>query len=121
MDSVYTAELMRLGGALTELAVKGTATSISNKIKTVKDEKNAERLRATYDEVVNELLNEREEAVRIAQAYKSELEKVIISDEDIKHLHNTVTKILEEAEKLMLGAELEKLNQKDFALSRMKG
>ena len=33
----------------------------------------------------------------------------------------TVTKILEEAEKMMLGAELEKLNQKDFALSRMKG
>ena len=33
----------------------------------------------------------------------------------------TVTKILEEAEKIMLGAELEKLNQKDFALSRMKG
>ena len=33
----------------------------------------------------------------------------------------TVTKILEEAEKIMLGSKLEKLNQKDFALSRMKG
>lgn len=33
----------------------------------------------------------------------------------------TVTKILEEAEKIMMGAKLEKLNQKDFALSRMKG
>ena len=33
----------------------------------------------------------------------------------------TVTKILEEAEKIMLGAKLEQLNQKDFALSRMKG
>jgi len=32
-----------------------------------------------------------------------------------------ITKILEEAEKIMLGAKLEKLNQKDFALSRMKG
>ena len=34
------------------------------------------KLRNTYDEIVNELLSEREEAVRIAQAYKSELEKV---------------------------------------------
>lgn len=33
----------------------------------------------------------------------------------------TVTKILEEAEKIMMGSKLEKLNQKDFALSRMKG
>ena len=32
-----------------------------------------------------------------------------------------ITKILEEAEKIMLGSKLEKLNQKDFALSRMKG
>ena len=33
----------------------------------------------------------------------------------------TITKILEEAEKMMMGSNLEKLNQKDFALSRMKG
>jgi len=32
----------------------------------------------------------------------------------------TVTRILEEAEKIMMGSKLEKLNQKDFALSRMK-
>lgn len=92
---MYANELLGLGRSLTELAVKGTATAISNKIKTVKDEKNAEKLRATYDEIVNELLNEREEAVRIAQAYKSELDKVVISDEDIAHLHNTVSRILE--------------------------
>ena len=95
MEAIYVNELMGLGKSLTELAVKGTATAISNKIKTVKDEKNAEKLRTTYDEIVNELLSEREEAVRIAQVYKAELEKVIISDEDITHLHNTVTRILE--------------------------
>lgn len=95
MDEMYANELMGLGRSLTELAVKGTATAISNKIKTIKDEKNAEKLRATYDEIINELLNEREEAVRIAQAYKSELDKVVISDDDIAHLHNTVSRILE--------------------------
>ena len=95
MEEMYANELIGLGKSLTELAVKGTATAISNKIKAIKDERNAEKLRATYDEIINELLNEREEAVRIAQAYKSELEKVVISDEDITHLHNTVSRILE--------------------------
>ena len=45
--------------------------------------------------MINEVLQEREEAVRIAQAYKSELERIVISDEDIEHLHNTVSNILE--------------------------
>ena len=44
---------------------------------------------------LNEVLLEREEAVRIAQAYKSELDRIVISDDDIEHLHNTVTKVLE--------------------------
>ena len=95
MNEIYTTELLGLGTALAELAVKGTATAVSSKIRAIKEEKNVEKIRNTYDEIISELLNEREEAVRIAQAYKSELEKVVISDEDIQHLHNTVSRILE--------------------------
>ena len=94
MTDIYTTELVALGANLAQMAVKGTATAVSAKIRAIKDEKNAQKIRNTYDEIVNELLSEREEAVRIAQAYKSELEKVVISDEDIQHLHNTVANIL---------------------------
>lgn len=92
---LFATELVHLASSLTELAVKGTATAITSKIRAIKDEKSAEKIRNTYDEIVNELLNEREEAVRIAQAYKSELDNVSISDEDIQHLHNTVSRVLE--------------------------
>ena len=95
MEDVYSTELVSFGVTLTELALKGTASAVSNKIKSIKEEHNADKLRNTYDEIINQLLNEREEAIRIAQAYKSELEHVIISDEDIEHLHNTVSRILE--------------------------
>ena len=95
MDSMYVQPLVEMGVSLTELAVKGTATAVTNKIKSVKDEKNAEKLRSTYDEIVNELLSERDEAVRIAQAYKSELERIVISDDDIKHLNATATRLLD--------------------------
>ena len=95
MDSLYTQPLVEMGVSLTELAIKGTATAVTNKIKAVKEEKNIEKIRNTYDEIVNELLSERDEAVRIAQAYKSELERIVISDDDIVHLHNTVSRILE--------------------------
>lgn len=56
---VYTSELVNLGKSLAELAVKGTATAVSTKIKAIKDEKSAEKIRNTYDEIVNELLSER--------------------------------------------------------------
>ena len=95
MEPEYISGIVALSASLSELAVKGTATAISNRVKAVKTEKDAAVIRATYDEIINELLNEREEAVRIAQAYKSELDRVQISDEDIANLHNTVSRILE--------------------------
>lgn len=105
----YTMELTKLGMALTELAVKETITKISSKIKSIKQEKNAEVIRNTYDEIVNELIHEREEAVRIAQTYKSELEKVIVCDDDIDRLHNTASRIIE----LFKESEIKKIEKND--------
>ena len=95
MDAMYTQPLVEMGVSLTELAVKGTVSAVSKKIRAAKEIKEVEKLRSTYDEIINEILLEREEAVRIAQAYKSELDRMFISDEDIEHLHNTVARLLE--------------------------
>ena len=108
MDTIYTTELVALGASLAELAVKGTATAVSTKIKAIRDEKNTDKVRNTYDEIVSELLLERDEAIRIAQSYKSELEKVVISDEDIQHLHNTVSNILEIIKSIQIASALPK-------------
>lgn len=78
MDDIYTTELLGLWVFLTELSVKGTATAVSSKIKRIKEEKSDEKIRSTYDEIINELLNEREEIVHNAQTYKSELEKLLL-------------------------------------------
>ena len=53
-----------------------------------------EIIKNKYEEIINELLSEREEAVRIAQVYKNELERFEINDEDIKQLHSTVNRVL---------------------------
>ncbi len=95
MEFAQNPELISLGVSLTQLAIKGTTTAITTKIRALKQEKDAEKLRLAYNELVNELLNERDEAVQIAQSYKSELEKVVISDEDMQHLHNTIERLLE--------------------------
>ena len=67
---------------------------MSSKIQPLKEKRNADKLRNTYDEIVNELLSKREQAIRIAQAYKEEYEKVHIDDNDIEYLHNTLERVI---------------------------
>jgi len=89
------AVLAEMGTILTTLAIKGTVSAVDTKINAIKLEKDAVIIKNKYDEIINELLSEREEAIRIAQVYKSELDRYEISDEDITRLHNTVGKALE--------------------------
>lgn len=95
MDSNITATLLELGNSLTMLIAKSTATMAATKIKALKCEKDTAAVRSAYDDLVNQLLEERSEAIRIAQAYKAELERVQISDEDIQSLDATIGRILE--------------------------
>lgn len=95
MDQAYTTAIAELGVSLAKMAVSGTVTAINTKIKAIKTEKDAEKTRNAYDEIVNELISEREEAIRIAQVYKAELERIVISDKDIEHLHATVSRLLD--------------------------
>jgi archaellum component FlaC len=95
MENIMVETTVNLGVELVKLAVKGTTTAVVKKVTAIKDEKNVEKIRSVYDEIVNELIQERDAAVLIAQSYKSELERVVISDEDIKHLHNTISRLIE--------------------------
>lgn len=41
------------------------------------------------------MIQEHEEAVRIAQAYKAELDRIVICDDDINRLYATASKLLD--------------------------
>ena len=95
IDPTVGASLVELAGSLSALALKGTAIVVHGKIESLKKERNVDVIRTSYNDIVNQLLEERDEAVRIAQTYKQELEKVVISDEDIEYLQQTVSKVLD--------------------------
>lgn len=88
-------QLIELGISLSTLAVKGTASTIQKKIGASKARKDDKKTIELYDEIVNELIEERAEAIRIAQSYKTELEKYEISDNDIEHLNKTISTVLD--------------------------
>lgn len=78
MDAYTAQALVDLGSSLAVLAAKGTASAVATKVKAIKGDKDAASVRAAYDELVNELLEERSETLRIAQAYKAEFERVVL-------------------------------------------
>ncbi len=94
MEPYITESVVNAGVELGILAVKGTTAKINSKIQSMKTEREADKLRSSYDDIVNELLFERADALRIAQIYKEEYEKVTIKDEDIEYLHNTLIRII---------------------------
>lgn len=115
IDPTIGASIVNLGSSLATLALKGTATIVHGKIESLKNEKNIDTVRSTYDEVINQLLSERDDAVRIAQAYKQELERVAISDEDIEYLQQTISKVLDIAKSLQVVNMLDDDPQKQAA------
>lgn len=87
--------LSEAGAQLTALVVKGTVSTVSSKIKQLKNEKNNDNLRSQYDALINELISEREEAIRLASIYKNEVERIQINDDDIEHLQNTISNAID--------------------------
>lgn len=66
IDPVVGAALVQMGTSLSTLALKGTASVIHSKIEALRSERNIEKVRTAYDEMIDQLLEEREEAVRLA-------------------------------------------------------
>lgn len=90
-----TAILVQMSEALLSLVAKQTVGAVTTKIRALKNEKDLEKVRRTYDEIVNDLIADQQEAIRIAQTYKSEIDRVEISDQDIAHLSATTRQVLE--------------------------
>lgn len=104
-------KLIELGVNLTGLAVKSTASTVQKKISAAKAKKNDKNTIEVYDEIVNELIEERAEAIRIAQSYKNELEKYEISDKDIEHLNKTISTVLDILKEVSPGIDLNMFNK----------
>lgn len=107
----YTTFLSDTGFALANLIVKGTVSSVSTKITTMKNEHDINTVRNRYNEMINELISEREEAIRIAQIYKNEIDRIEMSDDNIENLQNTVSRILDILKKMDPNAQVDTFAQ----------
>lgn len=111
MEANEIQTLETLAKNLTLLATNGTVTATEAKIKSMQVEKDIKVIKNQYDDIINDLIAERAEAIRIAQVYKTEVERYVISDSDIEHLHKTVELVLDIIKEMSPDTDIEMYQQ----------
>lgn len=83
-------ELVRLGATLVEVMSRNTISFVGGKMAVAKEKQDKESQSLAYTEIINNLLQDKEDITMIAREYKQAYDHVTISDEDIQYLHNTL-------------------------------
>ncbi|RBS99028.1 hypothetical protein EB64_01100 [Enterococcus faecium] len=87
-------QLVELSARLTEVALKTTATSISSKLKAVKQSRDDKKIIAEMNDMIYELLDDKQELEAIAKSYQEEFIAQKLSEDDLKYISSTVLPIM---------------------------
>ena len=107
-------ELLQLSANLIEISARNTASIIQSKIKTSKAKKNDKDTIAELEEIINNLIDDKMELERIAQAYEQELNSQKITEEDIKYISDNIIPVLG---KFLTNNQIEDIEQIQSILS----
>jgi hypothetical protein len=89
------AELQSIGISLTEAAVRNTAATVADRIGAAKARKRDQETVALLEEIVNDLISDKSELTRIAQAYEQELVAQRLSAHDVEYITSNIVPVLE--------------------------
>lgn len=86
--------LLTLNTAFAKAITEVTVEKVTNKITQIKSNHDLKKQVTDYEQLVNDLLDNKNKLELTARNYKERLEQVTISDSDIESLHNTVSTVL---------------------------
>ncbi|HHB0783864.1 hypothetical protein A5806_000563 [Enterococcus faecium] len=106
---------------LAEAGAKNTATSISSTIKALKADRDKAKTIAGMNDLIYELLDEKQEIEGIAKSYEEELVAQKLTDSDLEYVVNTVIPVLKEfLVKLSGNEDQEKQNKSAEAIKNLE-
>ncbi|WP_423450380.1 hypothetical protein AABM35_12335 (plasmid) [Micrococcus luteus] len=91
MDPLLTQLMADLAG----VAARNTASKIYDKVRSARASNRDEETIASLQEIIDELIEDKNEAVRIARAYEDQLSARRLAPGDIKYIAETVLPIIE--------------------------
>ena len=80
---------------ITNLLAKSAGDEISKRMQAIRTKKDLQEMTNSYEAIINGLVQDRLDAIAAAQAYKQEVDRLEISDEDIEQLQNTIGRVLD--------------------------
>jgi len=88
-------EVQELAISLAGYALRNTAQGISDRIKGLKASNNANETINGLEQLVNDLISDKNDLTRIAQAYQAELVAQRLSSGDVQYITETVVPLIE--------------------------
>lgn len=104
---------------LVELTFNRTADWIESKMTQAKTIKDVNQLNAFYQDMFNQLLQDKMDLITLAQQYQAELEEKKITDEDLENVRSTVTNVFGVITSYMEG-EADKSDDNRRSLNNLK-
>jgi len=88
-------ELTQLGLQLANTAVRNSASAVAERINSARTRKKDQETIAELEDIVNDLVADKAELVRIAQAYEEEFVTQRLSPENVEYIIGTIVPVLE--------------------------
>ncbi|QZQ53804.1 hypothetical protein KZI27_10525 [Curtobacterium sp. TC1] len=94
MDDVVTPQVAQLATQLAASAARNTATAITDKIGALRASKDAAARADALEQIVSDLIADKNELTRIAQSYQHELVAQQLTPGDVRYIADTVVPLL---------------------------
>lgn len=88
-------ELTALGLQLANTAVRNSASTVAERISSARTRKRDQETIAELEDIVNELVADKAELIRIAQAYEEEFVTQRLSPENVEYIIESIVPVLE--------------------------
>lgn len=89
-------DLQALAIRLAESVVRNTAGAIADRVNVIKTKKDAAQQVAELEQIINDLISDKTELVRIAHAYESELVAQRISADDVRYISANLVPVIKQ-------------------------
>ena len=94
-------EAVELGVRLAESLARNSATAIDDKVRALLAARKNDQIIAGLQEIISDLVADKSELTRIAQAYQEELVAQRLTDQDVQYITDTILPMLRQlAQKL---------------------
>lgn len=91
-----TTEMITLGAELATIVGQKSVEAIFDKIRTVKQKGNKDEIISNLEEIINDLIADKNKLIQISQAYEENLITQKISQDEIDYITNSIIPLLEE-------------------------